>query len=182
MRYNRTVKLNDGRLCVLRNGTEQDARASLDLFIRTHEQTDFLLTYPDEITFTTDQQAEFLRKKTESEREAEILAEVDGKIVGTAGIEQICDKFKTRHRAEFGISIDIAYYRLGIGRALTRACVECAKAAGYSQLELEVVSENSGAIALYKSEGFTEYGRMPRGFKSRFTGWQELVLMRLELD
>ena len=70
----------------------------------------------------------------------------------------------------------------GIGRALTEACIECARRAGYSQLELEVVSGNTPAISLYRSFGFTEYGRNPRGFRSRYSGWQELVLMRLELD
>ncbi len=62
------------------------------------------------------------------------------------------------------------------------ACIECAKEAGYSQLELEVVSENGNAIALYKRMGFIEFGRNPRGFRSRFRGWQELISMRLELD
>ena len=43
--------------------------------------------------------------------------------------------------------------------------------------------ENSrNEIALYKSVGFQEYGRNPRGFRSRSQGWQEIVLMRLELD
>ena len=60
--------------------------------------------------------------------------------------------------------------------------MECAKAAGYAQMELEVVAENKTAIALYESVGFVEYGRNPKGFRSRLTGWQELVLMRLELN
>ena len=38
------------------------------------------------------------------------------------------------------------------------------------------------ALALYKSVGFVEYGRNPKGFRSRTAGWQELVLMRLELN
>ncbi|MBQ4308870.1 MAG: GNAT family N-acetyltransferase, partial [Lachnospiraceae bacterium] len=67
-------------------------------------------------------------------------------------------------------------------RALTEACVACARKAGYAQIELDVVAENRSAIALYESVGFTEYGRNPRGFRSRLTGWQELVLMRMELD
>ena len=50
-----------------------------------------------------------------------------------------------------------------------------------SQLELEVVAENAAAVRLYEAAGFREYGRNPRGFLSR-RGWQELVLMRLELD
>ena len=65
---------------------------------------------------------------------------------------------------------------------MTEACIACAKRAGYAQLELEAVAENKSAIALYESVGFTEYGRNPRGFRSRLTGWQELALMRLELD
>ena len=65
---------------------------------------------------------------------------------------------------------------------MTEACMECAKAAGYAQMELEVVAENRTAIALYESVGFVEYGRNPKGFRSRLTGWQELVLMRLELN
>ena len=65
---------------------------------------------------------------------------------------------------------------------LTEACIECAKAAGYAQLELEIVAENTTAISLYRSVGFTEYGQNPKGFRSRLSGWQELVLMRLELQ
>jgi acetyltransferase, GNAT family len=49
-------------------------------------------------------------------------------------------------------------------------------------LELEVVAENTNAIALYKKFGFKETGRNPRGFCSRYTGWQELISMLLELD
>ena len=64
---------------------------------------------------------------------------------------------------------------------MTEACIECAKEAGYVQLELDVVAENQPAVRLYKSVGFKEYGRNPKGFRSRYTGWQELVLMRLEL-
>ena len=102
--------------------------------------------------------------------------------MGTAGIGCVGRREKTRHRAEFGISVDKAYWGLGIGRALTEACIECAKKAGYAQLELEVVAENRSAIGLYESEGFVEYGRNPKGFRSRLTGWQEVVLMRLETE
>ena len=126
-------------------------------------------------------EAELLRRKTDSADEIELLAFVDGAIVGSAGVTCVGRKEKICHRAEFGISVDKAYWGLGIGRALTEACIECAKNAGYAQLELEVVAENRSAIALYESVGFEEYGRNPKGFRSRLTGWQEVVLMRLEL-
>ena len=73
------------------------------------------------------------------------------------------------------------YWGLGIGRALTECCIECARKAGYLQLELEAVADNKAALALYESAGFREYGRNPKAFRSRISGWQECVLMRLEL-
>ena len=181
MDYYSDITLKDGRKCVLRSGTANDGQASLDVFRSTHAETDFLLSYPEEITFTAEEQSEYLRKKHESENEAELVAEIGGKIVGLGGIEPVGGHIKTRHRAGFGVSVAKAYWGLGIGRALTRACVECAKKAGYSQLELEVVADNKSALALYKSEGFTEYGRNPLGFMSKLTGRRELILMRLEL-
>ena len=182
MQYHKIITLKNGRTCTLRNGTAEDGQALLEVFNLTHEQTDYLLTYPGEHSYTAQQEADFLKEKTDSADEIELLAELDGEIVGTAGIGCVARKEKTRHRAEFGISVDKAHWGLGVGRALTEACIECARTAGYVQLELEAVAENNNALALYKSVGFAEYGRNPKGFRSRVSGWQELVLMRLELD
>ncbi|MBQ7714986.1 MAG: GNAT family N-acetyltransferase [Clostridia bacterium] len=182
MKYLKTINLKDGRECTLRNADASDAEAVYDLFNLTHEQTDYLLSYPDENSLSVEGEAEFLKEKTESENEIEILAETDGKCVGFAGINAVGKKFKVRHRAEFGISVDRDFWGLGIGRALMNACIECARAAGYSQIELDAVAENERAVKLYESAGFVEYGRNPKGFRSRITGnWQEMVMMRLEL-
>ena len=182
MEYRKAIRLKDGRECILRHGTEQDGQEVLDCFVRTHGETDFLRTYPEENTMTAADEAQYLRDKTASGNEIEILAEIDGKVVGTAGIECIGAREKVRHRADFGISVAREYWGLGVGRALTLACVECARRAGYAQLELEVVADNARALALYQSVGFVEYGRNPRGFWSRLRGWQAIALMRLELD
>ena len=118
MEYRKTIRLRDGRACCLRNGTEQDGPAVLENFLLTHAQTDYLLSYPDECTMTAAQEAQFLKEKTESPDEIELLAEVEGRVVGTAGIGRVGAAFKVRHRAEFGVSIDRACWGLGIGRAL----------------------------------------------------------------
>ena len=181
MNFNQSVLLKNGTTAQLRNGDFNDGKAVFDNFNQTHAQTDYLLSYPDENSFDAKQEAEFLRKKTESENEIEILALLDGKVVGTAGITAVGGKYKVKHRAEFGISILEEYWGLGIGRALTEACIECARKAGYIQLELDVVADNKRAITLYERTGFREYGRNPKGFRSKQSGFQELVLMRLEL-
>lgn len=181
MEYRETITLNDGQACVIRQGTADDAEGALRNFVLNHAQTDFLTTYPDEIGFTVEQEAKYLQNKADSPDEVELVAEVAGSIVGQAGIRALGRADKVKHRATFGISIDRDFWHLGIGRALTKACIQLAKQAGYLQLELEAVADNERALGLYESEGFVEYGRNPKGFRSRFTGWQALVLMRREL-
>ena len=53
---------------------------------------------------------------------------------------------------------------------------------GYTQLEPEVAAKNDCTLALYRNEGFTEYGRNPMGVNSRLDGLQEIVLMLRMLD
>lgn len=181
MQYHQEIILKNGKTAILRNGTDADAKAVLENFMLTHEETDYLFSYPDESTLTVEQEAAFLAEKTASENEIEIIAIVDGQTVGTAGIDAVGSKHKVGHRAEFGVAVARAYWGLGLGRALTEACIACARQAGYTQLELTVVAENESAVALYRKVGFVEYGRNPRGFRSRLSGYQELVYLRLEL-
>ena len=181
MKYSKNVSLKNNKKCLLRNATGDDAQEVLNVFLLTHEQTDFLSSYKDETSFDAAFEKQFLADKECADREVYLCAVVDGQIVGTANVDSKGAN-KVKHRAELGVAIDKDFCGVGIGRALIAACIECAKEAGYSQLELEVVSENSNAIALYKSMGFIEFGRNPRGFRSRYQDWQELISMRLELD
>lgn len=181
MKYNKIINLKNGKEALLRNGEFADGEAVFVNFNETHAETDYLLSYPDENSFDAQQEAEFLKEKTESPNEIEIVAVVDGVVAGTAGIEAVGAKYKLKHRAELGIAILKEYWGLGIGKALMEACIECAKDAGYTQLELNVVAENERAVALYRKMGFVEYGRNPRGFNSRVSGYQEVVYMLLEL-
>lgn len=181
MIYQRTIKLKNGKEALLRNGNRNDGQAVYDCFNHAHEETDYLLSYPEENSYTPEQEAIFLQAKTESPNEIEIIATIDDKVVGLAGIEAVGRKYKVKHRADFGISVLKDYWGLGIGQALLEACIECAKQAGYTQLELNVVADNQRAISLYEKYGFKEYGRNHRGFNSKVSGYQELVYMYLTL-
>ena len=181
MTFEQRIILKNGKEALLRNGWAADGSLAFDLFNAAHAETDYLLSYPDENTFDPDGEARFLEDKANSLNETEIIAFIDGKAAGMAGIEAVGTKYKVRHRAVFGISILKEYWGLGLGRALTEACIQCARTAGYEQLELEVVSSNSRAVSLYRDLGFTEFGRNPKGFNSRSEGYQELISMRLEL-
>ena len=181
MEYEQKIILKNGKEALIRNAAGADGTAVFEVFNQTHEETDYLLSYPDENSFDSEQEAQFLEEKAKSSDETEIIAIVDGKVVGTAGIESVGKKYKVKHRAEFGISVLKAYWGIGVGKALTKACIQCARDAGYEQLELNAVAANDTALSLYRSLGFEEFGRNPRGFKSRISGYQELVYMRLKL-
>ena len=181
MKYEQRIILKNGKEALIRNGIASDGAAVYEVFNLTHAETDFLLSYPDENSFDPEQEAQFLEEKSESQNEAELVAIIDGKVAGIAGIESIGKKYKVKHRAEFGISVLKEYWGLGLGKVLTRACIQCAQNAGYDQLELNVVADNDRALSMYRSLGFVEFGRNPRGFNSRIIGYQELVYMLLKL-
>ena len=165
--------MKNGQAAILRSGVASDGQAALEVFNLTHEETDFLLSYPDESSMDAEQESEFLERKTASANEVEILALVGNQVVGMAGIDAVGACHKVSHRAEFGICLVKEYWGLGLGTALTKACVQCAK---------DVVADNVSAIHLYQKLGFVEYGRNPKGFCSRMSGYQELIYMRLDLE
>lgn len=182
MKFSKQLILKDGRNCILRNANQMDASDFVEYFRTVHSETDFLTTYPDEFKATTGEVAQNLKQKVDSETDIEICAFIDGKLIGSAGISTIAPCDKTKHRAEFGISIMKDYWSLGIGMAMTEYCIECARQAGYLQVELEVVAENRAAVKLYEKLGFVEFGRNPLGFITRDGKKQELIYMRLEIN
>ena len=181
MRYAKTVVLEGGVELLVRNAVASDVRTLSETTQRTHVETDYLLSYPDEQSSDDEQEARSLEETERSSNEVELVAIIDGQIVGSAGVSAVRSWRKVAHRARFGISILKEFWGMGIGRVLMDASIDCARRAGYTQLELEVVADNERAVSLYRRAGFVEFGRNPRGYKSASAGYQELVYMRLEL-
>ena len=110
--------MKNGQAAILRSGVASDGQAALEVFNLTHEETDFLLSYPDESSMDAEQESEFLERKTASANEVEILALVGNQVVGMAGIDAVGACHKVSHRAEFGI-----WY--GIDQSLCAVCKRC---------------------------------------------------------
>lgn len=182
MQYYEQIRMRDGRTCILRNATAADAKGVLENFILTHTETQFLSTYPEEIRFTEEQEAELMQRKNDSENAIELVAEVEGRIVGTAGFDPVARMIKAKHRANFGISIEKAYWGLGIGDAMTKACIQLAKQAGYTQIELGVYNDNERAIRLYENNGFKAYGVQPRAFRLKDGSYHDETVMAILFD
>ncbi|MBP5177541.1 MAG: GNAT family N-acetyltransferase, partial [Clostridia bacterium] len=126
-------------------------------------------------------ESRYLKQVEESKNKVEILAFLNGALVGIAGITPVGRYFKVAHRAVFGISVLKDHWGAGIGSELTKACIECAMMAGYKQIELEVLADNVRAVSLYEKFRFRIIGSNPLGFRFRTGEYCETVYMRLEI-
>ena len=161
----RTLTLKDGRELILRSPCIDDAEAMIDLVETGDMETRFLGREPGEFNIVPDKEREVIEARTSNPRSLWLVAELEGKIVASCDTTCVRDRNRFRHRASMGIMVLKAYWQLGIGRALMQACIAGCREMGYEQLELEVVSDNSHAIALYESLGFINCGRKPHSFK-----------------
>jgi ribosomal protein S18 acetylase RimI-like enzyme len=90
-----------------------------------------------------------------------VVARVDGVVRGTATWRR-SDSEVFGHMAEVRrVATHPAARGLGLGSRLVRAVVGHAGAAGLEMLTLGVRGNNHGAIQLYESLGFREWGRLP---------------------
>ena len=60
MKYYENIKLKNNMVCIIRNATITDAKGVLENTKIIREETDFLLSYPDEINFSIEEKEEFL--------------------------------------------------------------------------------------------------------------------------
>ena len=87
-----------------------------------------------------------------------LLAEIDGKVVGQAGLA-VEQNPRRRHVAGFGMAVHDDYQGKGIGTALLKELVDLAENwVGVTRIELTVYTDNAAAIALYEKLGFVIEG------------------------
>lgn len=88
-----------------------------------------------------------------------LVAVFDGLVVGDIGL--LPAKGRRAHVATLGMGVHDDFTRRGIGRALLGETIGIAEDwLNLRRLELTVYADNSAAIALYESFGFTVEGRM----------------------
>jgi putative acetyltransferase len=92
------------------------------------------------------------------DNEAILVAAIEGKVVGSAGLVR-----ETRHRrahaAGIGMAVHDDYAGRGVGTALMQALVDLAdRWWNIKRLELDVYVDNPRAIALYERFGFVREG------------------------
>ncbi|MFF7443912.1 GNAT family N-acetyltransferase [Streptomyces sp. NPDC008122] len=112
---------------------------------------------PDEVTELVDHVLSAVRAGDAALR----VARLDGRIVGLGYWVRYARPTHRPHADLEKVAVDAGAQGLGVGRALTAALVEDARQAGIEVLTLDARGDNANALHLYRSLGFTEYGRLP---------------------
>ena len=136
---------------------------------------------PDEVRTDVEEEREFLRNAAENPRRLMVSAFVDGQLAGACSFAPHLERLRTRHRCTVGISLYRAFWGIGIGTALLGEILAGAKAAGFEQAELTVVSANAPAIGLYKKMGFEVTGTIPHAFKYKDGSYADFLFMVKDL-
>ncbi|HVV19053.1 MAG TPA: GNAT family N-acetyltransferase [Pseudonocardiaceae bacterium] len=85
------------------------------------------------------------------------------------------------HIATASFMVDPAHQRRGVGRALGEHVLSLARAAGYRGMQFNAVVEtNTGAVALWRSLGFTVLATVPGAFEHPTHGFVGLHVMYQE--
>jgi GNAT superfamily N-acetyltransferase len=106
-----------------------------------------------------------------------VVAELDGVTVGTAKVGPNRPG-RGAHVATASFIVSPSQQGRGVGRALAEYVVAWAAAAGYGGMQFNAVVEtNHGAIALWKSLGFSVIGTVPEAFEHPTQGLVGLHIM-----
>ncbi|MBQ2697691.1 MAG: GNAT family N-acetyltransferase [Clostridia bacterium] len=178
MRYQRAFVLKDGSRCIVRHAAPERAAEVLEHMRLVSGETDFMARYPDEILTPDSQQRAHLANVEADFGEVYLCADLPGVgLAGVAWLEPVAPLERFCHRAELAIAVRQAHTGRGIGRVLMEALEECARAAGYLQMELEVAAPNLPAQSLYHKMGYTVCGRIPRALRYRDGRFSEIYYM-----
>jgi len=105
-----------------------------------------------------------------------LVAEVDGNVQGFASFGDFRPWDGYLHTVEHSIYVDPTAHRRGLGRAMLSELMERARALGKHAMIGGIEAENMASLALHRSLGFAEAGRLHQVGR-KFNRWLDLVFM-----
>ncbi len=182
MKYqSRIVKDKLGRDLVIRNAELEDAEALIKYLQVTAAESKNLIREPEEIKVTLEMEEGFIQKFIDEEGILMLVAMVDGEHAGNCTLLDMGPHLRYKHRCGLAIALYKEFQGAGIANILMESIIEVAKEVGYEQMELEVVSDNTAAIALYEKYGFKKYGVLPHRMKYSDGSYADADWMMKEL-
>lgn len=173
----RELVLKNGKTCRIRRPDAADAERLLRCQKETSAETPYLVVTQEEIDWAAEEQVKRIERWNAAPDKLRLIAEVDGELAGAAIVYGSGVQNRLRHRCSVDISLCQRFCGMGVGTLLLGELLAAAKAAGYEQAELEAVSSNAPAIALYRKLGFETAGTIPRAMKYEDGSYADFLLM-----
>lgn len=153
------VALAGGESLELRTPQPDEAAAVLAFAKAAAATTDQILSYPDELPASVDEERRWLDAHHLSAASTAIAAYNRDEIIALSSLESGCRR-RVAHVLTLGVMIRADWRSRGLGRAMMRALLDAACAAPTVQkVSLSVYSTNPRAIRLYEQFGFEHEGR-----------------------
>lgn len=122
------------------------------------------LTFGEEgIPFSVESEAAYIAGMENSRNDVMLLAKDGNKIVGNASLSRLPRRMS--HRGDLSVAVAKDYWNRGIGGELISAVIAFAKENDFAVIDLQVRSDNAGAIHLYEKYGFRTIGTHPSFFQ-----------------
>ena len=142
---------------IIREAVSDDAEKMILYLNQVGGESDNLLHGENEFKVPIEGVKRKLAMSKESENSIVLIALENDRIIARAELEGYYAA-RIRHRAKFSISVKKEYWNQGIGTEMLKRIVEQAKKMKIRIIELEVITDNYGAIALYHKMGFIDIG------------------------
>lgn len=172
----RKFTARDGRQVILRTPRWEDLDDMLD-FINSIVEEDAMILM--NVKQTRDSETDWLAgnlSKLEKDRQMMIVAEVEGKMIGSCQINP--KPGKSSHLWVLGISIREGYREIGIGQEIMKEMETHSSRLGIESMVLEVFAINERAIHVYNKRGYKETGRVPRAIKYRGEYVDSIIMIK----
>lgn len=170
-----------GQLVVIRNAEPEDASAMIALINQLDTESTFLSREPGEFSFTEEQERAYIQTHKESQNSRLLVAEIAGRIVGSAGTEFGKGNRQYMHAGSVSIAVAKACWGMNIGRVLMEENIRWLSQNGVEKVNLTVDTQNVRAVSLYQKLGFVIEGRQMRERKLADGSYREAYWMGLLL-
>lgn len=180
MIFTEEIGMLDGKKILLRSARADESQMLIDYLKTVTGETRYLMSEPDEINYTIEEEEKFIDERNQSKDALMMLAFVNGEYAGNCSFESKSGSRRTKHRAGIGIALFQKYTGFGLGKLMLKRLLTEIKNLGFEQAELTVVGNNEKAKRLYKSLGFKECGIIPNANKYDDGTYADDILMVLQ--
>ena len=172
----KTVELKNQKTVKIRSAVIDDAEKLLHCIKTYVSQSDYIPKLEEEIKLTIEQEKEWINFFLKNNNSLLLIAEFDNEIIGNIDLTGNRRKIM-EHTAVVGMGMLKEWRNTGLGTALLASAIEWAKENQILELIwLQVYTNNTLGLNLYRKMGFEENGTIKNFFKQNGQYFDNLTM------